>query len=87
MSQGSVRSGLNDYYHFGDWSIEAYHKAHRSDRAWLDRDIELISRFDPGRKVGVLTHYRPLASDEVVHPLHEGSKISSILMIDLSSEE
>lgn len=85
--EDSFSFGLNEFYHIGDWSIKAHREAHRADLDWLNHEIESISRFEPERKVVVLTHYCPLTSDEVVNPLHEDSKIPSGFMTDLSGEE
>lgn len=82
-----VSFGLNDFYHIGDWSVEAHREAHRADLDWLNHEIDTISRSEPERKVVVLTHYCPTTSDEVVNPSHQGSKISSGFMTDLSGEE
>lgn len=82
----SVSFGLNDFYHIGDWSVEAHREAHRADLDWLNHEIDSISRFEPERKVAVFTHYCPLIVKKVVDPKHEDSKISSGFMTDLSNE-
>lgn len=82
----SVSFGLNDFYHIRDWSVEAHQEAHRADLEWLNREIDSISRLEPGRKVVVFTHYCPLISEDVVDPKHEHSKVSSGFMTDLSCE-
>ncbi|KAJ5098298.1 hypothetical protein N7532_005299 [Penicillium argentinense] len=84
--EDSVSFGLNDNYYIDDWSVEAHQEAHRADLDWLNNEIDSISRFEPNRKVVVLTHYCPLISKDVVDPQHAGSKISSAFMSDLSSE-
>ncbi|KAJ5808884.1 hypothetical protein N7474_010153 [Penicillium riverlandense] len=82
----SVSFGLNDFYYIRDWSVEAHQEAHRADLEWLNREIDSISRLEPGRRVVVLTHYCPLISENVVDPKHGHSKISSGFMTDLSCE-
>lgn len=82
----SVSLGLNDFYHIGDWSVEAHREAHLADLHWLNYEIDSISRLEPGRKVAVFTHYCPLTVKNVVDPKHEDSKISSGFMSDLSNE-
>lgn len=82
----SVSFGLNDFYHIGDWSVEAHIEAHQSDLDWLNRENESISHSEPDRKFVVLTHFCPSVSKEVADPRHEGSKISSAFMSDLADE-
>ncbi|KAL4821977.1 Metallo-dependent phosphatase-like protein [Aspergillus spinulosporus] len=82
----SVSFGLNDFYHIRDWSVETHRQAHVADLSWLNMEIDSISRLEPDRKVVVLTHYCPLAHDEVVDPKHRNSKLSSGFMTDLSNE-
>lgn len=82
----SVSFGMNDFYYIRDWWVEAHQEAHQNDLAWLNREIESISRLEPDRKVIVLTHYCPLTSENVVDPRHGNSKISSGFMTDLSGE-
>ncbi|KAJ5521448.1 hypothetical protein N7527_005563 [Penicillium freii] len=82
----SISFGLNDFYHIGDWSVEAHQEAHRADLEWLNREIDPISRLEPDRKIVVLTHYCPLTDKDVVDPPHANSKISSGFMTDLSGE-
>ncbi|BDD58456.1 hypothetical protein MPDQ_003410 [Monascus purpureus] len=82
-----VSFGLNDFYRIRDWSIEAHQEAHLADLSWLNREIDLISRFEPDRKVIILTHYCPSMQEEVVDPKHRNSKLSSGFMTDLSDEQ
>jgi len=83
----SVSFGLNDFYHIRDWSIEAHRKAHIADLSWLNKEIDLILRLEPDRKVIILTHYCPSTHQEVVDPKHINSKLSSGFMTDLSNEQ
>lgn len=83
----SVSFGLNDFYSIHDWSVEAHQEAHLGDLSWLNREIDLISRFEPDRKVIILTHYCPSMQEEVVDPKHRNSKLSSGFMTDLSNEQ
>jgi hypothetical protein len=83
----NVDFGLNDFYHIRDWSIEAHQEAHAADFAWLNQEIDLISRSEPDRKVVVLTHHYPSTHAEVVDPKHRNSDISSGFMTDLSGEK
>lgn len=82
----NVSFGLNDFYYIRDWSVEAHQEAHGADLEWLNREVDSISRLEPGRKVIVFTHYCPLTSENVVDPRHGDSKISSGFMTDLSGE-
>lgn len=68
-----VSFGLNDFYHIGNWSVEAHREAHRADLHWLNYEIDSISRFEPERKVAVFIHYCPLTVKNVVDPKHEDS--------------
>jgi Calcineurin-like phosphoesterase len=81
-----VSFGLNDFYYIKDWTIETHREAHLADLAWLNGEIDSISRSEPERSIVVLTHYCPLTDDKVVDPKHRDSKISSGFMSDLSSE-
>lgn len=81
-----VSFGLNDFYHTKDWTIETHREAHLADLAWLNGEVDSISRSEPERKIIVFTHYCPSADDNVIDPKHRDSKISSGFMSDLSSE-
>lgn len=83
----SVSFGLNDFYHIEDWSVEAHREAHVADVAWLNKEIDSISRSEPDRKVIVLTHYCPTTHDNVIDPKHRNSNISSGFMTDLTNEK
>ncbi|KAH8424323.1 uncharacterized protein LDX57_002074 [Aspergillus melleus] len=82
----SVSFGLNDFYLIDDWTIEAHQEAHAADVAWLNQQIDHISRTEPERKVVVFTHFCPSIDDKVADPRHANSKISSAFMSDLSAE-
>ncbi|KAL4908811.1 hypothetical protein BDW74DRAFT_187328 [Aspergillus multicolor] len=82
-----VSFGLNDFYHIEDWSVKDHNEAHFGDLTWLNKQVESISRFEPFRKIIVLTHYCPLTSDKVIEPKHASSKISSGFMTDLSTQQ
>ncbi|PLB43195.1 hypothetical protein P170DRAFT_441655 [Aspergillus steynii IBT 23096] len=81
-----VSFGLNDFYHTRDWSVESHREAHLADLAWLNKEVDLISREEPGRKIVVFTHYCPSTDTNVIDPRHGNSKISSGFMTDLSKE-
>ncbi|PGH19836.1 hypothetical protein AJ80_03753 [Polytolypa hystricis UAMH7299] len=82
----AVSFGVNDFYRINNWSIEAHQKAHVSDRAWLNREVESISRVEPERKIVVLTHHCPCVNEEVVNPAHAKSNLSSGFMSNLSND-
>lgn len=72
-----VSFGLDDFYHVSDWSVEAHKEAHLADLAWLNTEVESISRLEPERKVMIFTHYCPCTLEKVVDPRHVSSKVSS----------
>ncbi|KAJ5551771.1 hypothetical protein N7535_000289 [Penicillium sp. DV-2018c] len=82
----SVDFGLNDFYRTGDWNVDTHREAHRADLAWLNREIDSISRLEPERKVAIFTHFCPLTVEDVIAPVHRDSRISSAFMTDLSNE-
>lgn len=81
-----VSFGINDFYYTRDWTVETHREAHLADLAWLNGEIDSISRSEPERTIIVLTHYCPSMDDRVIDPKHRDSKISSGFMSDLSSE-
>lgn len=83
-----VSFGLNDFYRIkDDWSVEKHVEAHLSHLAWLNTQVDSISREEPDRKVIILTHYCPCTHEKVVDPKHAtNSKISSGFMSDLSGQ-
>lgn len=83
----SVSFGLNDFYHTHDWSVDAHQEAHLDDLAWLNKEVDSISRLEPDRKVIILTHYCPSTHEKLTDPQHRNSKLSSGFMTDLSSEQ
>lgn len=82
----SVSHGLNDFYQIEDWSVDSHHRTHHADLAWLNEQVELISRLEPSRKIIILTHHSPCTSKEAMDPKHRGSSISSGFATDMSSE-
>ncbi|EER27563.1 hypothetical protein D8B26_006353 [Coccidioides posadasii str. Silveira] len=81
-----VSFGMNDFYYISGWSVEAHQAAHLEDLAWLNKEVESISRQDPERKVVIFTHYCPTTDEKVIDPTHTNSHISSGFMTDLSKE-
>ncbi|KAJ5974554.1 hypothetical protein N7481_011764 [Penicillium waksmanii] len=82
----NVNFGLNDYYHIDDWTVDDHQKAHLSDLAWLNLQLDPISTSEPDRKVIVRTHYCHTANEMANDPRHATSRISSGFITDLTSE-
>ncbi|KAI9040713.1 uncharacterized protein KD926_007794 [Aspergillus affinis] len=82
----NVSLGMNDFYLIDDWTVETHQEAHAADVAWLNEQVDHISRSEPERKIVVFTHYCPSTDDKVVDPKHANTKIMSAFMSDLSTE-
>lgn len=82
----SVSLRESDFSRIDGWSADNHRVAHFADRAWLNAEVESISRLKPQRKIAVLTHYSPSADKQSIDSTHTRSKISSSFMTDLSKE-
>ncbi|PVH75142.1 hypothetical protein DL98DRAFT_518786 [Cadophora sp. DSE1049] len=81
-----VSFGLNDFYHIDVWTVEKHNAAHASDLAWLNQQVDAISKAEPNREIVILTHHSPSTSPRASDPAHAQSNISSGFASDLSGE-
>lgn len=81
-----IISTLSDFTFVNYWSIEKHSEAHASDLVWLNDQVEHISKFEPHRKIIILTHHSPTTSPRATDPRHANSDLSSGFMTDLSRE-
>jgi hypothetical protein len=58
---------VSDFSNIADWSVDAHNAAHAADLAWLNNEVDKISRHERQRQVLVLTHCSP-TSAAVVRP-------------------
>ncbi|KAI0374290.1 Ser/Thr protein phosphatase superfamily protein [Pilatotrama ljubarskyi] len=54
-----LRWSLSDFRRIDGFDPTAYQAAHTRDVAWLQETIEHIARYEPHRKVVVMTHHAP----------------------------
>lgn len=68
--RSTVSTFVSDFCNITDWTVAQQNEAHRGDLAWLDEQVENISRTEPRRKLVVLTHYSPTMAAEANDPEH-----------------
>ncbi|KAJ5126783.1 hypothetical protein N7448_007562 [Penicillium atrosanguineum] len=83
-----ISTGVNDFYHIDNWTVDDHNAAHRADLDWLNGQVSEIATSEPQRKIVVFTHYSPVAQDpRAVDPRHVDSPLSSGFATDLSMQE
>ncbi|KAK2784290.1 hypothetical protein FQN52_009095 [Onygenales sp. PD_12] len=93
FQQGEIRSRfpprdrpLYDFYRINDWSVDGHREAHRADLAWLNEQVDLISRSEPERKIVILTHHSPCLDGGAMDPRQARSAVSSAFATNVSNE-
>ena len=81
-----MKSSLSDFSFIDYWSVDKHNEAHASDLAWLNKQVEHISKDESHRKIIILTHHCPTTSSRATDSRHDNSNISSGFMSDLSRE-
>lgn len=83
-----LSTGVKDFYHIENWTVDDHNAAHRADLEWLNGQVSEIATSEPQRKIVVLTHYSPIVQDSrAVDPRHVDSPLSSGFATDLSMQE
>lgn len=78
---------VSDFSNIAEWTVDKHNAAHRTELAWLNAEVESISRVDPQRKIIILTHYSPTAAPEANDPDMEDSRgVHSAFVTDLKDE-
>ncbi|KAI0378372.1 Metallo-dependent phosphatase-like protein [Hypomontagnella monticulosa] len=83
-SHETVSFGLNDFFHTGDWDVDAHNEAHRRDLAWLNDEVAALEHADA--EIIILTHWSPTRDVRAVDSRHAQSPITSAFSTDLSQE-
>ncbi|KAL1868845.1 hypothetical protein VTK73DRAFT_3488 [Phialemonium thermophilum] len=83
-SRTSVSLGLNDFFHIGDWDVDAHNEAHQRDLAWLNSEVETLERADAN--IVIFSHWSPSKDIRAIDPVRVGSPITSAFSTDLSQE-
>ena len=88
QNRGKISTGVKDFYHIENWTVEDHNTAHRADLEWLNGQVSEIATSEPQRKIVVFTHYSPVARDSrAVDPRHVDSPLSSGFATDLSMQK
>ncbi|MBE3047446.1 metallophosphoesterase, partial [Candidatus Bathyarchaeota archaeon] len=86
--RNTVSMFVSDFPNIPSWTVDAHNEAHKADLAWLNEQVESMSRDEKDRTIVVLTHYSPTALPEANDPEHvEDSRgVQSAFVTDLSGE-
>lgn len=90
-SRKDVGFGLNDFNFIENWGVDDHNKAHASDIAWLDSQVQSLEEAASGsgaarRRIAVLTHYCPTFDERAQDPRHKNSPLQSGFATDLGGE-
>ncbi|SPO03944.1 related to Ser/Thr protein phosphatase superfamily [Cephalotrichum gorgonifer] len=86
--KSTVSLFVSDFSNIPAWTVDAHNEAHKADLAWLNGQVESVSRDEPHRTIAILTHYSPTALPEANDPEHaeDNRGVQSAFVTDLSGE-
>lgn len=79
---------VSDFFNISNWTVDAHNEAHKADLAWLNEQVESISRDGTHRTIVILTHYSPTVLLEAIDPedAEDSRGVQSAFVTDLSGE-
>jgi hypothetical protein len=86
--ESSIRLFVPDFERIQGWDVDSHNTAHKSDLAWLNRQVTSIILEEPKRKIVIFTHYSPTLQAEAndARYLKDDSGVRSAFIADLSKE-